>query len=165
MAKSHWLKTPRIALLIISLTLALAVTAGAATGAPMELLQGGWQPGPDTYHLSRVIVRFSETVSSEAASQSIDALGYSVKEIADFGTSMNFPHGLRIGIVELPEGVSPDAAVDRLGKAPGILYAERDYIRYKDQVYGDAPIIPNDPQFNKMWGLHNDNCQFKDPRM
>ena len=86
-------------------------------------------------------------------------------EIADFGASANFPHDLRIGIVELPEGASPDTAIDRLGRAPGILYAERDYIRYKDQVYGDAPIIPNDPQFNKMWGLHNDNCQFKDPRM
>ncbi len=165
MAKSHWLKTQRIALLIISLALSLAVIAGVAQGAPTESLRGGWQRGPDAYHPSRIIVRFSDAVSSEAASQSIAALGYSVAEIADFGASANFPHDLRIGIVELPEGASPDTAIDRLGRAPGILYAERDYIRYKDQVYGDAPIIPNDPQFNKMWGLHNDNCQFKDPRM
>ncbi|MGI6540477.1 MAG: PKD domain-containing protein [Bacillota bacterium] len=165
MAKSHWRKTPWIALLIMSLALALATAVGAAQSTPSGLPRGGWQPGPDIYHPSRVIVRFSDVVSSEHATQSIAALGYSVDRVADFGVSANFPHGLRIGIVELPDGVSPDTAVDRLSKTPGILYAEPDYIRYKDQAYGDAPIFPNDPQFNKMWGLHNQNCQFKDPRM
>ncbi len=135
-----------------------------ATGPEFEL-RGGWQPGPDIYHPSRVIVRFSDAMTTNAAVDSIERLGYSVKCVAHFKSTEAFPNGVRFGIVELPEEVSPDMAVSRLGNAPGILYAERDYIRYKDQVYMDTPIIPNDPEFAKMWGLHNENCQYKDPRM
>lgn len=128
-------------------------------------IRGGWQPGPDIYHPSRVIVRFSDAFTTNAATDSIQRLGYSVYRVADFKPTAAFPSGVRFGIVELPEGVSPDAAISRLGNAPEILYAERDYIRYKYQVPMDAPVIPSDPDFAKLWGLNNEDCQFKDPRM
>ncbi len=150
--------------MLILLVVMTSAAAGSALAKQAEP-RGGWQPDPDAYHPNRIIVRFSHAVTANAAVASIQQLGYSVQTIADFKPNPEFPHGVRIGIVDLPEGVSPDSAISRLRVAPGILYAERDYIRYEDQVYGDAPIIPNDPEFNKMWGLHNQNCQFKDPRM
>ena len=57
---------------------------------------GGWQPGPDVYHPNRVIVRFSDAVTTNAAVDSIQQLGYSVYEIADFKPTSAFPHGVRI---------------------------------------------------------------------
>jgi PKD repeat protein len=130
-------------------------------------IRGGWQPGPEAYHPSRVIVRFSDSVTTNAATDSIQRLGYSVYRVADFKPTAAFPSGVRFGIVELPEGVGPDTAISRLGNAPEILYAERDYIRYKDQAYMDTPIVPNDPHFARMWGLHNENLpdEYADPRL
>ncbi len=145
----------------------IAWVAPGQTGAQTidHEIRGGWQLGPEAYHPSRVIVRFADTISTNAAVDSIQHLGYSLHRIADFKATAAFPSGVRIGIVELPESETPDAAVARLNAAPGILYAERDYMRYKYDVPWDVPVIPNDPEFVKMWGLHNENCQFKDPRM
>jgi len=159
--KSHFLMG------LIVLSVMLCASLGVARGQdalPIEM-KGGWQPGPDTYHPSRVIVRFSDAFTTNNAVDSIQQLGYSVYRVADFEPTAAFPSGVRFGIVELPEEVSPDVAIFRLGDAPGILYAERDYIRYKDQVQVDAPIIPNDAHFDKMWGLHNKNCQHIDPHL
>lgn len=77
-------------------------------------IRGGWQPGPDIYHPSRVIVRFSDAVTTNAATDSIQRLGYSVCQVADFKPTAAFPGGVRLGIVELPEDVSPDTAISRL---------------------------------------------------
>ncbi|MDD4338018.1 MAG: S8 family peptidase, partial [Firmicutes bacterium] len=121
---------------------------------------GGWQPGHEVYHQNRVIVRFADVITTEAATESIQRLGYSICHMAEFEATANFPTGVRFGIVELPEGHTPDDAVNRLSAAPGVLYAEKDYIYYRD-----APVIPNDKHFDRMWGLHNDNCQYKDPQM
>ncbi|HAI87150.1 MAG TPA: hypothetical protein DCL63_09220, partial [Firmicutes bacterium] len=152
---------------LIVLSVMLCASLGVARGQdalPIEMM-GGWQPGPEAYHPSRIIVRFSDAFTTSNAADSIQRLGYSVYRVADFEPTAAFPSGVRFGIVELPEEVSPDVAIFRLGDAPGILYAERDYIRYKDQVQVDAPIIPNDAHFDKMWGLHNKNCQHIDPHL
>ncbi|MDD4336840.1 MAG: S8 family peptidase, partial [Firmicutes bacterium] len=154
-----------LATLILSVIMACVVVGGAWAVGPKAELRGGWQPGPDIYHPSRVIVRFSDAVTTNAALDSVERLGYSVDRIANFELTAAFPNGVRFGIVELPEEVSPDTAISRLSNAPEILYAERDYIRYKDQVHMETPIIPNDTHFDKMWGLHNENCQYKDPEM
>ena len=122
--------------------------------------RGGWQPGPLEYHPSRVIVRFADTITANAATDSITRLGYSLRQTADFEPSAIFPSGLRIGIVELPDSARVDDAIIKLNTATGILYAERDSKQYKD-----TPVFPNDPHFNKTWGLHNENCQDKDPEM
>jgi PKD repeat protein len=112
-----------------------------------------------------VVVRLADAVSAEAASDSIGRLGYTLGRVAEFEPSAAFPGGLRIGVINLPLKETPDDAVAKLSRVPAIVYAERDYTRYKDQAVIDAPIVPNDPNFNKMWGLHNQNCQFVDPRM
>ena len=122
--------------------------------------RGGWQPGPMEYHPSRVIVRFADTITTSAATDSITRLGYSLRRTADFEPSAIFPGGLRIGIVELPDGARVDDAIIKLDAAPGILYAERD-----SKHYTDTPVFPNDTHFNRTWGLHNQNCQDKDPEM
>ncbi len=122
---------------------------------------GGWQPGPEAYNPGRVIVRFSDAITAEAATESIQRLGYSISRVAEFKATANFPIGARFGIVELPEGYTPDNAVNALNALPGIMYAQKDWIYYLDS----APVIPNDKHFDKMWGLHNENCQYRDPEM
>jgi len=131
---------------------------------PKAELRGGWQPGPDIYHPSRVIVRFSDVINTNAAVDSIERLGYSVDRIADFKPTAAFPNGVRFGIVELPEEVSSDTAISRLSNAPEILYAERDYIRYKTKSTW-RPHHPQRHSFRQDVGLHNENCQHKDPEM
>lgn len=153
------------AALIISVILTWAVAAGTCTATLENGLYGGWQPGPDTYHPNRVIVRFVDVMAAEDAQNSIEGLGYSLHQVANFKRDDALDQCLRIGVVELPDGESPDRAVSQLSGAPGILYAEKDYIRYPDQVYSESIVIPNDTQFPKMWGLHNENCQFNDPQM
>ena len=89
---------------------------------------GGWHRGPAAYNPDRVIVRFSDAVTKDAAVSAIQQLGFSVYRTADFKPTPSFPNGLRIGIIELPEGVTPDSAISKLSVSPGILYAEKDYI-------------------------------------
>ncbi len=159
--KTVWLSS----LLVLSAIVFLMGASGALAQNPATALRGGWKPGPDTYHPNRVIVRFADTVSAEAASESIERLGYTCGRVAEFEPSAAFPGGLRIGVINLPSRETPDTAVARLSRMPGIVYAERDYVRYKDQAVIDSPIMPNDSNFAQMWGLHNQNCQYVDPRM
>jgi len=161
------IRKSRFLMSLIVLSVMLSASIGAARGQDARAIEtmGGWQPGPDIYHPSRVIVRFSDALTTDAATDSIQRLGYSVYRVADFKPTAAFPSGMRLGIVDLPEEVGPDAAISTLSDAPGILYAERDYIRYKDQAQVCTPIIPNDTHFGRLWGLHNENCQYSDPRM
>lgn len=152
-------------LLVLSAIVFLVGATGALAQNPTSSPRGGWQPGPDSYHPSRVIVRFQDTVSAEVASESVGRLGYTLGPVAEFEPSASLPGGLRIGVINLPSKETPDAAVDKLSRIPGIAYAERDYVRYKDQAVMDSPIMPNDSNFSQMWGLHNQNCQYVDPRM
>ena len=161
MAKSY----PRaVVLAVLLILLALGSTAMGAIAKP-DRLAGGWQPGPAEYHPSRVMVRFSDVMTASAAEESIIRLGYTIERRVEFEPTSQFPSGLRLGIVNIPANASVDSAISALRTAPGILYAERDYKQYKAQMQADAPVIPNDTHFDKMWGLHNLNCQYKDPRM
>ena len=153
--KTVWLSS----LLVLSAIVFLMGASGALAQNPATALRGGWQPGPDTYHPNRVIVRFADTVSAEAASESIRAPGYTCGRVAEFEPFAAFPGGLRIGVINLPSRETPDTAVARLSRMPGIVYAERDYVRYKDQAVIDSPIMPNDSNFSSDRGLHNQNCQ------
>lgn len=164
MADSRRNRSMFIAALILLLVIPCAAVEGASDVWSQAGLCGGWQPGPDTYHPNKVIVRFSDTITTNAATNSIERLGYSMYRVADFKATATFPSGAKFGIVELPERVSPESAISRLSNAPGILYAERDYICYKDQAHTGAPIVPNDTYFERMWGLHNEDCQVQGPR-
>ncbi|MEA4883951.1 MAG: PKD domain-containing protein [Clostridia bacterium] len=159
-----------VLLTAMAILLILAFFTGGsalAKGAPAGL-HGGWQPGPGEYHPNRVIVRFSsevrtDSISATAAGATIERLGYTIRRVTSFSPSFESPEGVTIGVVELPSGVTPDAAVAELSRMPGVLYAERDYKVYVDQV----PVIPNDTRFAEMWGLHNENLPpaYKDPEM
>ncbi|HAI86308.1 MAG TPA: hypothetical protein DCL63_04880, partial [Firmicutes bacterium] len=125
--KTAWL----FSLLTLSAILLWAVADGALAQSPAPAPRGGWQPGPDTYHPSRVVVRLADAVSAEAASDSIGRLGYTLGRVAEFEPSAAFPGGLRIGVINLPLKETPDDAVAKLSRVPAIVYAERDYTRYK----------------------------------
>ena len=144
-----------LALIVIVL---VAVTGYAAP-------RGGWQGGEDYYHPQRVIVRFADVVTPAEAVASMEQLGYSVLNVASFQPTRAFPSGLRLGIIELPEKTSVDQSIVQLQSLPGILYAERDYIRYKYDVPQSIPLFPNDTYFDRMWGLHNEGVTDIDPEM
>ncbi|MBW2311057.1 MAG: S8 family serine peptidase [Deltaproteobacteria bacterium] len=56
---------------------------------------------------------------------------------------------LRVRRVKLPPDVSVEAAIDHYKKDPNVVYAEPNYIiRF-------MATTPNDPDFQKLWGLHN----------
>ena len=159
-------RIPSLAVALIVLMLLAWITPGQTGAQTIDPdIRGGWQPGPDISDPSRVIVRFADTISTNVATDLIQQLDYSLYRVVDFKPTATFPNGISFGIVELPEEVSPDTAIFRLSNTPEILYVERDYIYYKDQVHTDTPIIPTDPYFDRLWGLHNENCQCKDPRL
>jgi subtilisin family serine protease len=51
-------------------------------------------------------------------------------------------------LVKLPAGVTVPAAITKYEQNPNVLYAEPDYLRHVD-------VVPNDPYFSSLWGLHN----------
>jgi len=125
---------------------------------------GGWQPGPEAYHPTRLLVRFADNiVHMEAATNAIERMGCSVRSVAAFGESARFPNGVRIGIIDVLDEMSVDDAMNQLAAVPGIMYVERDPVQYPDQ----APVIPDDTFFERMWALHNENLpqEYIDPRM
>jgi PKD repeat protein len=96
-------------------------------------------------------VRFSDAFTTNNAVDSIQRLGYSVYGVADLKPTAAFPNGVRFGIIDLPPEADIDNAITKLAVMPGILYVERDAVYY----LSNPPVIPDDPLFPLMWGLHN----------
>ena len=154
--------TKRLGVILTLVFVLFTVFSGLGYAQPER---GGWQTGPELYHPQRILVRFADLVTAEAAVESLESLGYALRDVVDFRPSAQFPSGLRLGIVELSERVSVEEAISRLSAMPGILYAEPDYIRYPSGQTQSEPLFPNDTYFDRMWGLHNHNTQYIDPRM
>lgn len=158
-------KSPRLraTLLVVFLTL-LTVGLGSQGALGFEAkMGGGWQPGPDEYHPSRLIVEFDTGIRIQAAADSVHKLGYSLESVQSFVPTEKFPGGLSVGIVDIPESETVDRAIARLSGAPGIIRAERDYKKYKCS----EPVFPNDIYFPQMWPLHNHDLpeNYRDPEM
>lgn len=51
-------------------------------------------------------------------------------------------------IIELPDGVTVEEAVNYYNALPGVLYAEPDY-------YVSSCSFPNDPDFYRLWGMQS----------
>jgi subtilisin family serine protease len=158
-------KSPRLraTLLVVFLTL-LTVGLGSQGALGFEAkMGGGWQPGPDEYHPSRLIVEFDTGIRIQAAADSVHKLGYSLESVQSFVPTEKFPGGLSVGIVDIPESETVDRAIARLNGAPGIIRAERDYKKYKCS----EPVFPNDIYFPQMWPLHNHDLpeNYRDPEM
>lgn len=54
-------------------------------------------------------------------------------------------------LVDLPRGVGVAEAVEEYRDAPGVAYAEPNYLYRPVQ----SPTTPSDPDFRALWGLHN----------
>jgi len=114
-------KSPRLraTLLVVFLTL-LTVGLGSQGALGFEAkMGGGWQPGPDEYHPSRLIVEFDTGIRIQAAADSVHKLGYSLESVQSFVPTEKFPGGLSVGIVDIPESETVDRAIARLSGAPG----------------------------------------------
>ena len=51
-------------------------------------------------------------------------------------------------VVDLPQDLSVGEAVQRYEASPDVEYAEPNFLVYPS-------VTPNDPEFDKLWGLHN----------
>jgi hypothetical protein len=140
---------------MLSLIAVLTVLALFAWVAPGQTeahtidpeIRGGWQPGPDIYHPSRVIVRFSDAISLQTLLPiQYSDLGYSVHRVADFKATAAFPSGVRFGIVELPEEVSPDRNLQAEQRSGDSLCRERLHSLQRPSPHG-YPHHPQRPSF------------------
>ena len=115
--------------------------AADAGGAPIPCGPGtpvARQAG--SFHPERLLVRFKPGVTREGRQDAHDAAH--VREILrDYHTV----EGLQL--VEVPKD-ELSAALAVYSGHPDVLYAEPDYV-----VYPTA--VPNDPDFDQLWGLHN----------
>jgi subtilisin family serine protease len=122
---------------------ALVIAAVAAAGLAAEPAQG---PPPDRAPLAqavapvaapeRILVRFAPGADRAET-----------RRAADVTAERSLPvEGLQVVRPAAGQGVG--AALGRLNRAKGVLYAEPDHPRR-------AYAIPDDPLFGQLWGLHN----------
>jgi subtilisin family serine protease len=103
--------------------------------------------GDGIYKPGELIVRFGPRSDGKSASEAdkqqiVDSLGG--------GTiARDFDLVPGLSVVELPEGMTVQEALQRFNNTSGILYAEPNYeIKLLSR-------IPNDTRFDELWGMHN----------
>lgn len=101
---------------------------------------------PTDYVKDKVIVRFKPDARKDGVVVPDVAAAVHAKVGATVTKEFKEVPGLQL--VQLPGGITAPEAVAQYNQNPNILYAEPDYLRYKD-------VIPNDPYFPSLWGLHN----------
>ncbi len=124
--KIVWIVFPLVAVTMIGLL--LSVPRAYPSSSPPEYV-------PD-----EIIVRFKPNVRRTA--------------VRNFGNRYNFSTLRRLASIEadsfkLPPGMGMKAALEILRRDTEVLYAEPNFYRYA------LKKIPNDPFFNKLWGLDN----------
>ncbi len=92
---------------------------------------------PD-YKAGQVLVKYRAPVRAAAAMY--------FQEEYDFRATKTLKSGVQL--VKLPPGLSVEEALAVYDKSPNVVHAEPNY-RYS------ADVVPNDPDFSKLWGLHN----------
>ncbi|MGH9789400.1 MAG: S8 family serine peptidase [Candidatus Acidiferrales bacterium] len=140
-------KPAQVALL---LGLALACATAALFGwASLGYAQS--QPGEDTgvqrpargqpaYKPDEVLVRFKPGVPKPAMEAAHGAVRAQLLR--------SYTSAPRLQLVRLPAGIKVREALRAYRSNPDVLYAQPNYIHR-------AQVMPNDPQFSQMWGLHN----------
>ena len=123
---------------LVLVVLLLAGTALLASVAPAQ------QPGQPPYCPDAVIVAFRSQAALPARAALVARLGLQ----AD--ATIRSPHfaRLRIPPAALAAGATAPQVLTALQRDPLIRFAEPDY-------YVHAMVIPDDPFFGSMWGLHN----------
>jgi thermitase len=101
--------------------------------------------GSQAYVLNELIVKFREGTDSNQADQIVLSLG--AKRINHIpGKIIGLPS--QVKHIRLPETINVDQAILEYSKRPEVEYAQPNYIYH-------TLMIPNDPNFNDLWGLHN----------
>ena len=96
-------------------------------------------PGSPEYVKGEVLVKFK----SEVSTQAVQAL------LADVGAqTIETISAIGVRHLRISEQMNVQEVVDKLNAAPGVEYAEPNYI-YR------AFLQPNDPSFHQLWGLEN----------
>lgn len=112
--------------------LLLWASGAAARTVPKEDSSGG-------FATDRILVK-EEKGASRAVSEANRRFRASLRE--------EIP-GSDVSVVELPESLSVEEAIERYEAVPGIEYAERDF------VMTESAVFPRDPRFKAQYGLHN----------
>lgn len=97
--------------------------------------------GTAAYAPTRMLVRFDAKLEQAGRESALSVVGATVKR------EFSIVPGLTV--VELTGKASVEEALVALNGTPGVLYAEPNY-----QLKATA-IIPNDPRFDELWGMHN----------
>ncbi len=132
-------------LVALSSCLALSLVVGLGSGgarehAPRLFPAVGATPAAD---VDSIIVGFERSSKAAARASLVDALGH---ERAD---SLDLPRaGIRAELIEIPAGESAADAIARYERHPLVEYAEPNG-RWR------ATATPNDPELQRLWGLHN----------
>ena len=120
--------------LIFLLMLFSAFTIAQAESLP-------YQPGV-------LMVRF---VDGGSSAEDIDARKQALSDAGGGTIKSMYKVASGLALVELPEGVTVEQALDRFNNTTGILYAEPNY-EYK--LFAQQ-VFPDDPDFTQQWALHN----------
>ncbi len=88
---------------------------------------------------NQVLVKFKPTVTIQSADALLSDMNIQVERIYS---------EISVRKLELPEQLSVDEAVKKLKESPNVEYAEPNYVYH-------TFVTPNDPDFDKLWGLHN----------
>ncbi|MFW6158877.1 MAG: S8 family peptidase, partial [Planctomycetota bacterium] len=115
--------------------------ADAAEAAPSLVVDR------DSYDASSVLVRFAREAGAERTT--VGASGFAA-DAQLFSVRQAWEHVPGLATVELAEGVSVHDALDYYGDRSDVIYAEPNY-----RIRISAPVVPDDPMFSSLWGLHN----------
>jgi subtilisin family serine protease len=124
----------------VILLLAAVGLAPCAMGAVRDT--GGLQPvgrGDKRFVPGELIVRFEATAGRNEHADVVRDTGTTRKRF------LRLPGA---ELLELPDGLSVDAAVRRFEARPEVKYAEPNWI------YHATATVPNDPRFGELWGLN-----------
>lgn len=94
------------------------------------------------YKAGKILVRFKRDVGATAQAAAHDTFGTRMVHTYKFVPNLQ--------VVELPEDMSVERALDLYKRNPNVLYAEPNLIYKLDQT------IPDDTLFPEMFGLHNE---------
>jgi len=143
------MKKEVISLCVVVMTLLpLFIVTITTAGPPLrsDLVGHAHPPSSTEYVQGEVLVRFKPEARKDDVVMPAVAAATHSKIGATVSREFKGVPGLQL--VELPEGVTVPDAVAKYGQNPAVLYAEPNYIRHTD-------VIPNDPYFSTLWGLHN----------
>ncbi len=132
-------------ILLIALSLFASIVVNTAS-QPQYVLDARAHNSHTQYLKDTVLVRFKP----EARTNGLAMTNVAADAHANVGSTVikefNGVPGLQLAM--LPEGITVADAITKYKQNPHVLYAEPDYLRFKDTA-------PNDPYFYNLWGLRN----------